>query len=163
MQSAHGHMSNLSHGAWLPMVLQISFDNINDSLPASLSPLQHCRPAPSPSHSETMQMKHGSDCTCSMSYCIIYTMKNKSSSTYETMYTCPQWHPHVNLGRLHTCQCDWSAGHATLPHWPSPPTHRLPKVIMRQCTWVYVEVPYTPVSTYMTLNKWYPRCLCEIL
>ena len=75
MQSAHGHMSNLSHGAWLPMVLQISFDNINDSLPASLSPLQHCHPAPSLSHSETMQMKHGSRSTCNISYYSIYTMK----------------------------------------------------------------------------------------
>ena len=75
MQSAHGHMSNWSHGAWLPMVLQISFDNINDSLPASLSPLQHCRPAPSLSHSETMQMKHGSRSTCNISYSSIYTMK----------------------------------------------------------------------------------------
>ena len=171
MQSAHGHMSNWSHGAWLPMVLQISFHNINDSLPASLSPLQHCRPAPSPSHSETMQMKHGRGGTCSMSYCIIYTMKNASSSDiWNHVYmsamtsTCesreithlPMWLKcwACHLGSLATSthtQAPQSRHSSHLGHWG---THQ---------GWVLAHVEWGSTLWVIARVDWHPGHIAQLL
>ena len=160
MQSAHRHMSNSSHGAWLPMILQISFDNINDSLPASLSPLQHCRPAPSLSHSETMQMKHGSRSTCNISYYSIYTMKKwiKLAHIKPCIHVRKDIHGEItHLPMWLKCRACHLASMAISTHTQAPQSHHasMHMGVCRSTIHSHVNI-HDPYQMVPTLPVWNP-------